>query len=94
MARGQEESMVARYPGISDHGLIGDLQMAALTFEKMHTYANHLGLYPEEIGSTGEQLGNFPQAFSHLALISAVINLDYLLDHGAGTTGPVLSRAR
>jgi GH15 family glucan-1,4-alpha-glucosidase len=94
MARGQEESMVARYPGISDHGLIGDLQTAALTFEKMHTYANHLGLYPEEIGSTGEQLGNFPQAFSHLALISAVINLDYLLDHGAGTTGPVLSRAR
>jgi GH15 family glucan-1,4-alpha-glucosidase len=94
MARGQEESMVARYPGISDHGLIGDLQTAALTFEKMHTYANHLGLYSEEIGSTGEQLGNFPQAFSHLALISAVINLDYLLDHGAGTTGPVLSRAR
>jgi GH15 family glucan-1,4-alpha-glucosidase len=44
-------------------------------FEKIHTYANHLGLYSEEIGSTGEQLGNFPQAFSHLALISAAINL-------------------
>jgi GH15 family glucan-1,4-alpha-glucosidase len=49
----------------------GRLDDARLTFEKMHTYANHLGLYSEEIGSTGEQLGNFPQAFSHLALISA-----------------------
>jgi GH15 family glucan-1,4-alpha-glucosidase len=62
----------------------GRLDDARLTFEKMHTYANHLGLYSEEIGSTGEQLGNFPQAFSHLALISAAINLNYRLDHGAG----------
>ena len=72
----------------------GRLEEARLTFEKMHTYANHLGLYSEEIGSTGEQLGNFPQAFSHLALISAAINLDYQLDHGAGMAGPVLPRAR
>jgi GH15 family glucan-1,4-alpha-glucosidase len=62
----------------------GRLDDAQLTFEKMHTYANHLGLYSEEIGGTGEQLGNFPQAFSHLALISAAVNLDYQLDHGAG----------
>jgi GH15 family glucan-1,4-alpha-glucosidase len=63
----------------------GRLSDARLTFEKMHTYANHLGLYSEEISSTGEQLGNFPQAFSHLALISAAINLDYQLDHDATT---------
>jgi GH15 family glucan-1,4-alpha-glucosidase len=54
----------------------GRLNEARLAFEKMQTYANHLGLYSEEIGPTGEQLGNFPQAFTHLALISAAVNLD------------------
>jgi GH15 family glucan-1,4-alpha-glucosidase len=72
----------------------GRLDDAELTFQKMHTYANHLGLYSEEIGLTGEQLGNFPQAFSHLSLINAAINLDYLLDHGPGQVGPVLDRIR
>jgi GH15 family glucan-1,4-alpha-glucosidase len=62
----------------------GRLEQARLAFEKMFTYANHLGLYAEEIGLTGEQLGNFPQAFTHLSLINAAINLDYQLDHGAG----------
>ena len=57
------------------------LEDAALTYEKMHTYANDLGLYSEEIGVTGEQLGNFPQAFNHLSLINAAIDLDYQLDH-------------
>jgi GH15 family glucan-1,4-alpha-glucosidase len=71
----------------------GRLQDAELVFEKMQTYANHLGLYSEEIGITGEQLGNFPQAFSHLALINAAINLDYQLDHGAGDVEPVLARS-
>ena len=62
----------------------GRVEEAALTFAKMHTYANHVGLYSEEIGSTGEQLGNFPRAFSHVALINAAVNLDFRLDHGRG----------
>jgi GH15 family glucan-1,4-alpha-glucosidase len=57
----------------------GRVDEARLAFEKMLTYANHLGLYSEEIGPTGEQLGNFPQAFTHLALISAAYNLDRAL---------------
>ncbi|MFI7060805.1 glycoside hydrolase family 15 protein [Kribbella sp. NPDC050124] len=58
----------------------GRLEEARLIFEKMLTYANHVGLYSEEIGLTGEQLGNFPQAFTHLALIDAAITLDAALD--------------
>jgi GH15 family glucan-1,4-alpha-glucosidase len=54
----------------------GRLDEARIAFEKMLTYANHLGLYSEEIGPSGELLGNFPQAFTHLALISAAVNLD------------------
>jgi GH15 family glucan-1,4-alpha-glucosidase len=57
----------------------GRVDEARLAFEKMLTYANHLGLYSEEIGPTGELLGNFPQAFTHLALISAAYNLDRAL---------------
>jgi len=49
------------------------------------TYANHLGLYSEEISATGEQLGNFTRAFSHLSLISAAVNLDRQLDHRPGS---------
>src|SRR5262245_39234650 len=55
------------------------LEDARLVFEKMLTYANHLGLYAEETGPSGEALGNFPQAFTHLALISAAFNLDRAL---------------
>ncbi len=54
----------------------GELQKARFYFEKMLGYANHLGLYAEELGPRGEHLGNFPQAFTHLALISAAYDLD------------------
>jgi GH15 family glucan-1,4-alpha-glucosidase len=58
----------------------GRVREARWTFEKMLTYANHLGLFAEQIGASGEALGNFPQAFTHLALISAAANLDSALD--------------
>ncbi|MFI7602009.1 glycoside hydrolase family 15 protein [Actinoplanes sp. NPDC049681] len=61
----------------------GQVDKAQVTFEKMLTYGNHLGLYSEEIALTGEQIGNFPQAFTHLALIDAAISLDRRLDRGA-----------
>jgi GH15 family glucan-1,4-alpha-glucosidase len=54
----------------------GRIDEAQLALEKMFTYANHVGLYAEMVGHTGDQLGNFPQAFTHLALISATVNLD------------------
>ncbi|MFD1938174.1 glycoside hydrolase family 15 protein [Nonomuraea mangrovi] len=57
----------------------GRVDEARLAFEKMLTYANHVGLFAEEIGVAGEQRGNFPQAFTHLALISAAFNLDRAL---------------
>ncbi|MGR6963171.1 glycoside hydrolase family 15 protein [Geodermatophilus sp. URMC 61] len=57
----------------------GRLDDARMAFEKMLTYANHLGLYAEQIGVAGDQQGNFPQAFTHLALISAAVNLDRAL---------------
>ena len=58
----------------------GRLEEARFIFEKMLTYANHLGLYAEETGPSGEALGNFPQAFTHMGLISAAFNLDRRLE--------------
>jgi GH15 family glucan-1,4-alpha-glucosidase len=58
----------------------GRVDDARTAFEKMLTYANHVGLYSEEIALTGEQIGNFPQAFTHLALIDAAVTLDAALD--------------
>jgi pentatricopeptide repeat protein len=66
----------------------GRLDDAVLTFEKMQTYGNHLGLFSEEIGSTGEQLGNFPQAFTHLSLINSALTLNHQLDLREGQTEP------
>ena len=66
-------------------GSAGDkerLHQARLIFEQMLGYANHLGLYAEETGPNGEALGNFPQAYTHLALISAAFNLDRALGKG------------
>ncbi|HEV7210564.1 MAG TPA: glycoside hydrolase family 15 protein [Blastococcus sp.] len=58
----------------------GRLDDARTAFEKMLTYGNHAGLYSEEIALTGEQIGNFPQAFTHLALIDAALTLDEALN--------------
>jgi GH15 family glucan-1,4-alpha-glucosidase len=55
---------------------MGDLRKARFFFEKMLGYSNHVGLYGEELGPRAQHLGNFPQAFTHLALISAAYDLD------------------
>jgi GH15 family glucan-1,4-alpha-glucosidase len=65
---------------------MGDLHKARFFFEKMLGYANHLGLYGEELGPQAQHLGNFPQAFTHLALISAAYDLDRRLS-AAGHAG-------
>jgi GH15 family glucan-1,4-alpha-glucosidase len=86
--RGHEGTFsIATYWYVEALARSGRLDDAQLTFEKMATYANHLGLFSEQIGLTGGQQGNFPQAFTHLALINSAMNLDYQLDHGAGRAG-------
>ncbi|MFE9258280.1 glycoside hydrolase family 15 protein [Streptomyces sp. NPDC006879] len=65
----------------------GRTRQARFSFEKMLTYANHVGLFAEEIGPSGEQLGNFPQAFTHLSLIMAATTLDDALDRMRGGQG-------
>ncbi len=66
----------------------GDLKQARLNFERALSYANHLGLYAEELGQEGQQLGNFPQAFTHLGLISAAFYLDGRLEASVATECP------
>ena len=60
----------------------GRVDESRQAFEEMLTYANHVGLFSEEIALNGEQIGNFPQAVTHLALIDAAITLDAALDAG------------
>jgi len=75
----------------------GRVERARMVFEKMLTYANHVGLYAEEIGPSGEHLGNFPRAFTHLALINSALRLDRALDtpDAAGSTvAALLARNR
>ena len=62
----------------------GEVDKARLIFEKMLGYANHLGLYAEELGPRAEHLGNFPQAFTHLGLITSAFNLDRAINQRLG----------
>ena len=73
---GYENSRPVRIGNAAYHG---ELEKAQLLFEKLLGYANHLGLYSQELGSNGQHLGNFPQAFTHLALVSAATYLDRAL---------------
>jgi GH15 family glucan-1,4-alpha-glucosidase len=65
----------------------GEVELAAEHFEKMIGYANHLNLFSEELGTRGEHLGNFPQAFTHLALISAAVELNKQISRRTGKQG-------
>ena len=65
---------------VEDLALAGRLDEARLLLEKLLSYSNHVGLYAEEISPTGEALGNYPQAFTHLALITACYHLDQALN--------------
>jgi len=76
------------FPRLERHRLHGVMRRVStvLSCEKMLGYANHLGLYGEELGPQAQHLGNFPQAFTHLALISAAFDLDRRLS-AAGHAG-------
>lgn len=65
------------------------LTRAVVMFEKMLSYGNHLGLFSEEVARSGELLGNFPQAFTHLSFISAAYNLDRVLSHSHSDDGSI-----
>ena len=72
----------------------GDLKLARFYFEKTLGYANHLGLYAEEIGLNGQQLGNFPQAFSHIALVDVARDAGGRDGEGGGVRVPEVPRPR
>lgn len=61
---------------LSEYPPLMELHNKASTyFDNALSFANHLGIFSEEVNPSGEQVGNTPQAFSHLACISAAINL-------------------
>jgi GH15 family glucan-1,4-alpha-glucosidase len=64
----------------------GRIDQAHLMMEHALGYANHLGLFSEELGPLGDHLGNFPQALTHLAFISAAYFLDRKLSDSNGET--------
>ena len=81
--RGSEGTFsLCTFAYVDAHARAGRVEESRRAFEKMLTYANHVGLFSEEIALNGEQIGNFPQAFTHLALIDAAITLDAALDAG------------
>jgi GH15 family glucan-1,4-alpha-glucosidase len=85
--RGQEGTFsLCTFAYVEALALAGRVDDARQAFEKMLTYGNHVGLYSEEIALTGEQIGNFPQAFTHLALIDAAITLDHALNRRTGAS--------
>ena len=61
----------------------GRVEEARRSFDQLLGYANPVGLFSEQIGRAGRQLGNTPQALTHLALISAAVALDEALDSEA-----------
>lgn len=97
VGRGERERDSMSYPSIADHGLIGDPRFdSPSVFASLLTDANHLGLFSEEIDPSGQQVGNFPQGFTDLTLIAAVLNLDDQPDRptgrGTGRPGSVARR--
>lgn len=61
---------------MKDHAQTIELRNLAFSyFDSLLTFANHLGLLSEEVSASGELSGNIPQAFSHLACVSAAMNL-------------------
>lgn len=63
--------------------LAGRVEEAGRRFERLLQYAGPLGLFSEEASPEGDALGNYPQAFTHLALIQAAMNLEAAGDEDA-----------
>ena len=64
---------------------VGELEEAERRFERLLSFSSPLGLFSEEVDPrTGMQLGNYPQAFSHLALVAAAVNIERERNHALG----------